>query len=69
MKPLLNVDLLSQEAKYFAQIESNHDEPLLYGVTDGKAVGTYFEQKFKPTYKANMIIRGVIQLKELIFQG
>ncbi len=24
-----------------------HREPTLYGVTDGKAVGTYFEHKFK----------------------
>ncbi len=27
--------------------ESNHKEPSLYGVTDGKAVGTYLEHKFR----------------------
>ncbi len=38
--------LLMQEAKSFAKQESKHDEPSLHGVTDGKAVGTYFEHKF-----------------------
>ena len=31
----------------FAAIESNVYEPHLFGVSDGKAVGTYFEQKFR----------------------
>ncbi len=43
----LTVELLRAEARAFAEIESGHDEPALYGVTDGKAVGTYFEQKFQ----------------------
>ena len=43
----LTVELLKAEAKAFADIESGHDEPALYGVTDGKAVGTYFEHKFR----------------------
>ena len=43
----LTVELLKAEAKAFADIESKHDEPVLYGVTDGKAVGTYFEHKFR----------------------
>jgi len=30
----------------FSEAESGHDEPSLYGVTDGKAVGTYLEHKF-----------------------
>ena len=34
------------EAAKFAEIESIYDEPTLYGVTDGKAVGTYLEHKF-----------------------
>jgi hypothetical protein len=28
-------------------LESNHAEPALFGVTDGKAVGTYIEHKFQ----------------------
>lgn len=43
----LTVDLLRAEAATFAAAESGHLEPALYGVTDGKAVGTYFEHKFQ----------------------
>lgn len=46
MKPTLTLDQLRAEAARFAEIESIHDEPTLYGVTDGKAVGTYLEHKF-----------------------
>ncbi|MCI0559164.1 MAG: hypothetical protein MN733_11760 [Nitrososphaera sp.] len=42
----LTLDVLLKEAKRFAEAESSHDEPNLYGVTDGKAVGTYLERKF-----------------------
>jgi hypothetical protein len=47
MKPVLTVQFLISEAKKFAEIESLYPEPTLYGVTDGKAVGTYVEHKFK----------------------
>ena len=46
MKPILTIDRLKAEALKFATSENNHDEPSLYGVTDGKAVGTYLEHKF-----------------------
>jgi len=46
MKPEVTLSTLWQEAAKFADIESAYDEPCLYGVTDGKAVGTYLEQKF-----------------------
>jgi len=42
----LTLRQLCAEAKSFAAEESRHLEPALFGVTDGKAVGTYFEQKF-----------------------
>lgn len=45
--PTLTVEALCLEAAIFSAAESQHSEPLLYGVTDGKAVGTYLEQKFK----------------------
>ena len=51
MKPELTLAALWQEAAKFAELESLYDEPILYGVTDGKAVGTYLEQKFT-TYLA-----------------
>ena len=43
----LTVSALQAEAASFARVESTHDEPTLYGVTDGKAVGTYLEHKFQ----------------------
>lgn len=46
MNPILTIEDLCAEAAKFAEIESLYDEPALYGVTDGKAVGTYLEHKF-----------------------
>jgi hypothetical protein len=45
--PSLTIEILCTEAAIFSAAESRHPEPLLYGVTDGKAVGTYLEQKFR----------------------
>jgi hypothetical protein len=45
-KPLTVADL-QVEAAAFAQQESTHAEPQLFGVTDGKAIGTYVEHKFQ----------------------
>ena len=47
MKQELSIDLLCIEARSFAQEESHHGESCLFGVTDGKAVGTYLEHKFQ----------------------
>jgi len=46
MKPALTIELLLAEATTFAVAERTHNEPALFGVTDGKAVGTYLEHKF-----------------------
>lgn len=46
MKTKLTITKLQKEAAQFAEIETSFDEPSLYGVTDGKAVGTYLEHKF-----------------------
>lgn len=43
----LTLEKLQKEAAAFALVESRSDEPALYGVTDGKAVGTYLEHKFR----------------------
>lgn len=45
-KTNLNVETLVKEAAAFAETQSKYDEPALYGVTDGKSVGTYLEHKF-----------------------
>jgi hypothetical protein len=47
----LTIGTLLEEARRFAETESTHPEPALYGVTDGKAVGTYFEHKFQAYLK------------------
>lgn len=47
MKKNLTVDLLIKEAKAFCDSESSYDNPDLFGVTDGKAVGTHIEHKFQ----------------------
>jgi len=46
-KTELTAQGLKEAAASFAEIESSHGEPTMYGVTDGKAVGTYLEHKFK----------------------
>jgi hypothetical protein len=43
----LTQKLLQDEAKEFAQQESEYEEISLFGVTDGKAIGTYLEHKFQ----------------------
>lgn len=55
MKPTLTIEDLCAEAAKFAEIESLYDEPALYGVTDGKAVGTYLEHKFTAYLAENYI--------------
>ena len=65
MKPQLTVETLRAEAAAFAENESAHDEPCLYGVTDGKAVGTYLEHKLQNllntryTYDAGSSAKGI----------
>jgi hypothetical protein len=46
-KSKLTVKSLCDEAARFSKKESSHYEKSIYGVTDGKAVGTYFEHKFQ----------------------
>nr|WP_315184346.1 hypothetical protein [uncultured Albidiferax sp.] len=43
----LTVTLLRHEATIFSESESTFPEPSLYGVSDGKAIGTYLEHKFR----------------------
>ena len=45
--PPLTIANLKEEARAFAVAESLHAEASLFGVTDGKAVGTYLEHKFQ----------------------
>lgn len=47
MKTNLTISQMLNEAKTFAEIESVYAEPSLFGVTDGKKIGTYIEHKFR----------------------
>jgi len=47
MKRELSIKNLCREAGLFAEDESAHAEPAIFGVTDGKVVGTYLEHKFQ----------------------
>jgi hypothetical protein len=65
MKRKLSIEQLCNEARIFANTESSHKEPSLFGVTDGKAVGTYLEHKFqkhlqkKYDYKSSSSAKGI----------
>ena len=52
-KPQLTVAKMRDEAKKFAVAESTHTEPALFGVSDGKAIGTYLEQKLQAYLRNN----------------
>jgi hypothetical protein len=43
----LTLEVLKQEAKVFSINESKHEESAIYSTSDGKAIGTYIEHKFK----------------------
>ena len=49
MKDTLSIKTLIAEAELFCRKESKFQNKALYGVTDGKAVGTYIEHKFQDT--------------------
>jgi len=53
----LTLEALSEEARVFAEIESTFPEPTLFGATDGKRVGNYFEQKFHAYLRTRFIYR------------
>jgi len=56
MKPRITLAKLKQEAKIFCETESVFKNKELYGVTDGKAVGTYVEHKFQEQLKGKYFI-------------
>lgn len=58
MENELTIPALLKEAAIFAKTECAHNEPALYGVTDGKAVGTYLEHKFTAHLMENYSFAG-----------
>lgn len=51
MKENLTIEILIDEARRFCEMESKYPNKNLYGVTDGKAVGTHIEHKFQEILK------------------
>ncbi len=47
MKQKLTIKVLIKEARFFCVEQSKFQHKELFGVTDGKAVGTLIEQKFQ----------------------
>ncbi|MEG9883027.1 MAG: restriction endonuclease [Hyphomicrobiales bacterium] len=68
MQPL-TLEKLREEAAAFALVESGSDEPALYGVTDGKAVGTYLEHKFRACLVENYEFEAGNSASGIDFQG
>lgn len=56
MKSKLTIDKLKAEAKQFCLTESKVKNKDLFGVTDGKAVGTYVEHKFQQQLSSKYIV-------------
>lgn len=48
----LTVENLIEEAEKFSKLESKHSHPELVGISDGKAIGTYIERRFKNHLKS-----------------
>ncbi len=48
----LTITTLREEAARFSTAESGYAEPSLFGITDGKAIGTYLEHKFRAFLRA-----------------
>jgi len=65
MKPPLTISAIQQEAGVFAQMESQRWDAALFGITDGKAIGTYLEHRFraylqqKYTFQAGSSAHGI----------
>jgi len=53
VKQQLTLEQLCREAAWFAQAEATHAEPALYGVDNGKTIGTYLEHKFRRHLRDN----------------
>ncbi len=55
-KEVLTIDKLIETAERFCILESKNENSFLYGITDGKAVGTYIEHKFKAFLEMSFVV-------------
>lgn len=61
MKQKLTIKKLIEESQIFCVSQSKFQHKELYGVTDGKAVGTLIEQKFQNISTTNTNLPLVLQ--------
>lgn len=54
-KRSLTVPLLREEATAYAELQSKQPEASIYGITDGKAIGTYLERGFRSHLQAKYV--------------
>ena len=69
MFPRLTVESLREEAARFSAAESSHNEPSMYGVTDGKKIGTYLEQKFRDLLQSRYVYDAGNSARGIDFPG
>lgn len=69
MSPPLTVQAVCAAARAFARVMSDHPEPGLFGVTDGKAVGTHLELKFRQYLAAQYELVGGTPATGVDFPG
>jgi hypothetical protein len=55
-KPKLTIPKLIEEARRFCDGESQFQNETLFGITDGKAVGTHIEHKFQERIRSNYTV-------------
>ncbi len=57
LKPQLTIECLIKEARTFCEKQTTVNHTELIGITDGKAVGTYVEHKFKAHLQQNYEVK------------
>jgi len=57
-RPTLTQPALVEQAKLFAELQSTLPVPELFGVTDGKAIGTHIERAFKAFLNKGFLFDG-----------
>jgi hypothetical protein len=68
-KKRLTVQVLQEQAIAFARQESRHNEPSIYGIDNGKTIGTYLEHKFQEHLRKNYSYRAGSSAKGIDFPG
>ncbi|MBD3189082.1 MAG: restriction endonuclease [Candidatus Heimdallarchaeota archaeon] len=69
MKRNLTISLLKEESRKFSDQISNQNTPDLFGITDGKAIGTYVEHQFFDYLKKKYLFEEGSSARGIDFPG